>query len=106
MAVTNPAVCGADELARAGWINVPVTISASNVTAVSSALVIGATYLITASADCFFLQGDSAITATTSSNPLWGKQYVGPIKVDGAGNQYVAAITSTGTATVYLIRVS
>lgn len=106
MAATNPAECGADELARAGWINAPVNISASNVSAASTSLVIGATYLITSTVDAFFLQGDSGVVATTSSNPLWAKQYLGPIRVDAAGNQFVAVILASGTGTVSLIRVS
>lgn len=103
MAVLQPG-----EANRASYLYAPVTVSVSTTTAVSAKLTKGATYMLTSSVDCFFLGGGSSIAATTSSNPLWARTYLGPLKVetDGGEDAYVAAITSSGSGTLYLIRVS
>jgi len=110
--MSQPSVITADELNRGVMDVAPVKVSISGTTALSSVLVVGATYFITADTDCFWLQTGSDGTVTTAnSNPLWAKQVLGPIKVTATGNTasqataYIAAITTGASGSLYIMRV-
>jgi hypothetical protein len=82
----------------------PVLVSVTTTTARSTQLTAG-WYVITSSADCFFLQGGSTIVALTTSRRLWGGVFR-KVYVSGTSDDYIAAITAVGTATLSIEKIS
>lgn len=52
-------------------------------------------YVITCDQDCYFLQGDSTVTATSSSNPLWAKERAEIHVRYGENDGYISVIRNT-----------
>jgi len=92
-----------DMLLRSKFLTASTTVSLSTTTAKSSQLLRGL-YWVSASADCFFLQGPTAVTATTSSVPLWAKTWVRVHVEDSTLEGFIAGITASGTATLYIVK--
>lgn len=94
---------GEQNRGAAGTATVRVSVS-SGASARSAALALGGTYILYSDVACFFLVGDSAVaSATTTGNPIpSGGYWPDVIKVDNAGNQYIAAITAAGSGTLYI----
>lgn len=83
-----------------------VTLAISAVNAeTAAALVAGRTYLVTSDVDCFFRMGPTGTDATTSDAPLWSKQYL-EIAFDNTTDDFLNAITASGSGTLYLIPLS
>ncbi len=81
-------------------------IAISGTTAVSAQLTIGATYAISATADCFIRQGASNVVATADqagSFPLKAGAILDTIRPSGADNQYIAVIGTTGALYIALL---
>jgi hypothetical protein len=96
----------ADIDARGRFLHNPVTISLSVTTAASAALKKGAKYIVWATADWFFRQGATDVTATSSSIPLRAyERAVFKVK-DGTEDIKIAGILSASTATAYIVEVS
>ena len=109
-------VLAADEANRASWITGAVVIPVTTGGVRTAALSPG-TYVLVADADCYWLQGGSGVTAaiissTSSSNYLPAKVPMGFVKVIGAqsganeSDNYISAITTTGTANLHIMRVT
>lgn len=84
----------------------PTTISVSGTAAENSSALSPGLYSVTSDVAIHFLQGDSTVTATTSSNPLWTNERV-EIEVrvrDGAKDGYISVIKQSGESdgTVYI----
>lgn len=91
-----------DELMFGVWDAAPATITVSGTSARNSSdLTIGKVYYLIATTDLCFLQGDSSVTATTSSNylPAGG---IATIKVTATGNARVAVIQLNAGGTAYI----
>lgn len=91
-----------DLLYRLKHTKAAVTVSISGTSARNGSDLGPGAYLITSDVDCFFLQGSSSVTATTSSPPLWGKSYF-LVFTDSSADARIAFITSGGTGTAYII---
>ena len=83
---------------------VPVEVSVTTSTARSAQLTAG-WYIITTNADVFWLQGNSSVDALTTSRRLWNGTYR-LVYVTGTDDDYIAAITAVGTATLSIEKVS
>jgi len=85
------------------YVGVPTTIAATTTSGSDRVGPLAAgIWEITTSAACFYRQGGSGVAATTSSNPLWTNERL-ELHVEKTADAYVAAITASGTATVYLV---
>lgn len=62
-------------------------------------------YSVTANTDVFFLQGDSTVAATSSSNPLWSKERVVIFVRYGDKDGYISAIQQSASGTLYITKI-
>ena len=93
-----------DILARRRLINNCTTRTISTSTATTT-LGLGV-YEVTTDLDCFILQGAVSVTATTTASvPLWARSYV-EIYVSAVGvDDTIAAVSASGTGTLYCAKV-
>lgn len=61
-------------------------------------------YVITSDQDCYFLQGDSSVTATADSNPLWAKERAEIEVRYEDSDAYISAIQSSTGGTLWITR--
>lgn len=78
-------------------------VSISTTTARSTALTVGFKYVLAADADCYVVQGGSAIDATLTTAMFLNKGVLVSV-APNSGNNYVAAITASGTGKLTITR--
>jgi hypothetical protein len=88
-------IIGRDELSRACWTVAPVIVSYDGSVA-SAQLTLNQFYYVVATTACHFLQGTSAVAATTSSNYLPAGMMVKIRVTDATANGYLAFIKASG----------
>ena len=81
------------------WTAVPTEISVSTSTAKNGSDLSNGLYWVKADIDTYVRQGDSSVTATTSSF-LFEAGVIYPLMVDGSDNARVAGITAAGSGTL------
>lgn len=91
-----------DQLMRATWSKAPTTVAISGTTARSAQLTAGAVYEVTSDVDCYILQGDVTVDATTSSVPLWSKTTKLVHVPDATSHGYIAVIQLDTAGTLYI----
>ena len=79
------------------------TVALSNTTNRSTQLQAGEVYRLWASVDCFVKLGGASVVAATTDVPVSAKvnEYISVAQ----GENYVAALVSTGTGVLYITRV-
>ena len=94
---------GSDELGYAVWTSNPVIVAYTGTAARSAQLTAGQLYYVTATTACHWLQGDSTVTATTSSNYLAAGASIWLRCADATSNGYVSFIQSSSGGSAYLM---
>jgi hypothetical protein len=82
--------------------NAPTVVSVSSTTATSTQLAKGR-YRVICDVTCYIKQGDSTITAATTDNRLPG-DFIDYFVVSGNDDDYLAAITSSASGTLQIMK--
>lgn len=91
-----------DRISRAVWDANSVSVAYTGTAARNSTDLVGGVYYVIATTDCFFIQGDSSITATTSANYLPAKMPV-VVEVTGSANARISFIQLSANGTAYIM---
>lgn len=85
----------------------PTSISYTGTAGRNSTALTPGLYVITSDQDCYFLQGDSTVAATSSSNPLWAKERaeievrIETTEADG----YISVIQQSTAGTLWITQI-
>lgn len=98
------AIPSTDMLLRLKFKTNPTAVAYTGTAARNSTALTEGVYYIIASSLCYFLQGGSSVTATTSSHRLPADTLIGPIHVEGAdaSSKYISAIQDSAGGTLQI----